>query len=658
MRFSLLIWLFCVLLIMLSIVGESRADPQGLLILGQPLQEVKLEYELQDTRNSTGRSSTTEDLNRYFETYLISLPFALLDREFFDGNLTLGGRAEEDFFSSSDGQSGSDTLLGLNYNFAGVFTKRKPFTLYVNSSLSQDHIQQEFSLGYDLTTTIYGANAYYKNDFIPLNLSFIHDDTKLSGGNQDQDDSQDLLTFRALNNFRDFCQTNLGASYNMIRDRLGSNPDESLDILNADLSNSLSWRFGRYTPGTLASSLSYSKLTGATQLETYNLNESVNQTLGKALESGASYGYSAQTSPLYSTNTTTGNIWLSHKLFESLRTQLNSLGTFIKLSDGEQNQITGTGTITYQKRLPLRSDLSLTVSESYQWNQQKSANPSRTVFNEQIKITDLGKNYPLANTNVTAVTEVWNATHTVPYFSPADWNTFQMGNQTYLTINPAGLIHTGDTILVTYTYGTDTDLTIGATSTGLSGSYSLLDSLLRLYANYTVTEQKLLSGSATYTPLGKRTTLTVGVESKFYDNTVGLSYNSTDDSLLNQNVLTGYGIFIKDFGRNRLNLNLSDNYNYWTDKTTGMEDWSNSLDATAIFSRAFSRRSQGSIRAGYLRTDGATNRDSYYVSLDYGITLGKLRFTLKGQSTVNNNYNPDSSNINNLIHLTIERFFY
>jgi hypothetical protein len=658
MRFSLLIRLFCVLLIMLSIVGESRADPQGLLLLGQPLQEVKLEYELQDTRNSTGRSSTTADLNRYFETYLISLPFAVLKRDFFDGNLTLGGRAEEDFFSSSDGQSGSNTSLGLTYNFAGVFTKRKPFTLYVNSSLSRDHIQQEFSPGYDLTTTIYGANAYYKNDFIPLNLSFTHDDTKLSGGNQDQDDSQDLLTFKALNNFRDFCQTNLGASYNMIRDRLGSNPAESLDILNADLSNSLSWRFGRYTPGTLASSLSYSKLTGASQLETYNLRESVNQALGKAMESGASYGYSAQTSPQYSTNTTTGNIWLSHKLFESLRTQLNGLGTFNKLADGEQNQITGTGTITYQKRLPLRSDLSLTVSESYQWNRQKSANPSRTQFNEQIKITDLGKNYPLANTNVTAVTEVWNSTHTIPYFRPADWNTFQMGDQTYLTINPAGLIHTGDTILVTYTYGTDTDLTIGATTTGVSGNYSLLDNLLRLYANYTITEQKLLSGSATYTPLGKRTTLTAGVESKFYDNTVGLKYDTTDDSLLNQNVLTGYGIFLKDFGPNRLNLTLTDNYNYWTDKSTGRNAWDNSLDATAILSRAFSRRSQGSIRAGYLRTDGATNRDSYYVSLDYGITLGKLRFTLKGQSTVNNNYNPDSSNINNLIHLTIERFFY
>ncbi len=89
-----MIWLFCVLLIMFSIVGESRADPQGLLLLGQPLQEVKLEYELQDTRNSTGRSSTTADLNRYFETYLISLPFAVLKRDYFEGNLTLGGRAD------------------------------------------------------------------------------------------------------------------------------------------------------------------------------------------------------------------------------------------------------------------------------------------------------------------------------------------------------------------------------------------------------------------------------------------------------------------------------------------------------------------------------------------------------------------------------------
>lgn len=251
----MVIRLFCIITVLLITFGTAvTAESAGLLLLGQPFQEVKLEYELQDTRNSTGRSSTTTDLNRYFETYLISLPFAVLKRDYFEGNLTLGGRATEDFLSSADGQSSSDTSLGLTYSFAGVFTRKKPFTLYVNSSLSRDHIQQEFSPGYDLTTTIYGANAYYKNDFIPLNLSFIHDDTKLSGGNQDQDNSQDLLTFRALNNFRDFCQTNLGASYNMTKDRQGTNPTRSLDILNADLSNTLSWSLSPTTPGNLSSS--------------------------------------------------------------------------------------------------------------------------------------------------------------------------------------------------------------------------------------------------------------------------------------------------------------------------------------------------------------------------------------------------------------------
>lgn len=658
MRFSLWIWLFCVLLIMLSIVGESRADPQGLLLLGQPLQEVKLEYELQDTRNSTGRSSTTADLNRYFETYLISLPFAVLKRDYFEGNLTLGGRATEDFLSSSDGQSSSDTSLGLTYSFAGVFTRKKPFTLYVNASSSRDRVQQEFSPGYDLTTTIYGANAYYKNSFIPLNVTFTHDENKLSGGNQDQFNSEDLLTFRAVNSFRDFCETNLGASYNMTKDRQGTNPTQSLDILNADVSNTLSWRLSRTTPGTLSSSYSYSRLTGVSPLDTYSLRETVNQTLGRALESGASYGYSAQQSPLYAVNTTIGNIWLSHKLFDSLRTQLNGQGTFNKVPDGEQNQMTGTGTITYQKRLPLDSDMSLSVSESYQWNQHKGVSSLRTQFNEQIKITDLGKRYLLANTNVTAITEVWNATHTIPFFRPADWDIYQIGDQTYLTINPAGQIHTGDIILVTYTYGTDPELTIAATTLGLSGSYSLYNNLLRLYALYTMTDQRLLAGSARFTPLGKRTTLTAGVESKFRDDTVGLKYDATDDALLTQNELTGYGIFTKDFGRNRFNLNLSDNYNYWTDKTTGRDAWDNSINVTSTLTRAFTRMSQGSIRTGFLRTDGTTSRDAIYASLDYGITLGKLRFSLKAQSTLNNNYNPTSSNMNNLIHFTIERFFY
>lgn len=657
MKFNLLIRLFCLSMLLVSMARESRAESLSLLYLGKPFQEVKLEYELQDTRNSTDRSSTTADLNRYFATYLISMPFAVLKRDYFEGNITLGVRTIYDFLSASDGTSSSDSSLGLNYSLAGVFTRKKPFTLYVNASSSRDHVQQEFSPGYDLTTTIYGANAYYKNSFIPLNATFTHTDNKLSGVTRDQFNSTDLFTFRAVNSFRDFSQTNMNVSYNMIKDTQALST-QTLTILDADLSNTLSWTLGRHTPGTFTSSYSYSRLTGVSPLNTYSLRETVNQTLGRALDSGASYSYSAQQSPLYAINTTIGNFWLSHRLFDSLRTQLNGLGTFNKVAGGEQNQITGTGTITYQKRLPLKSDLSLTVSETYQWNQQKSASSLRTQFNEQIKITDLGKRYPLANTNVTAVTEVWNATHTVPFFRPADWDIIQIGNQTFLTINPAGQIHTGDIILVTYTFGTDTDLTVAANTLGLSGSYSLLDNLLRVYGLYTITNQRLLSGSARFTPLGKRTTFTAGVESKFRSNTVGVKYDAIDDSLLSQNVLTGYGIFVRDFGLNRFNLTLTDNYNSSTDKTTGRDSWDNSINASATLTRAFSRRSQGSIRTGYLRTDGAISRDAIYGSLDYGITLGKLRFSLKAQSTMNNNHNPNSSNMNNLIHFSIERFFY
>ena len=658
MKFNLLIRLFCLTMFLLSMPRESRAESLSLLYLGKVYQEVKLEYELQDTRNSTDRSSTTADLNRYFATYMISMPFAVLKHDYFEGNITLGIRTIYDFLSTSDGTSSSDSSIGLNYSLAGVFTRKKPFTLYVNASSSRDHVQQEFSPGYDLTSTAYGATAYYKNSIIPLNATFTHSDNKLSGGNQDQDNSQDLITLRAVNSFRDISQTNLGASYNMTKDRQGTSPTQSLNILNADLSNTLSWRLGRHTPGTFTSSYSYSRLTGVSSLNTYNLRETVNQTLGRALESGASISYSAQQSPSYKVNTTIGSFFLSHRLFDSLRTQLNGLGTFSKVPGGEQNQITGTGSITYQKRLPLKSDLSLTVSETYQQNQQKSVTSLRTQFNEQIKITDLGKRYPLANTNVTAVTEVWNATHIVPFSSPADWDFIQIGDQTFLTINPAGQIHTGDIILVTYTFETDPDLTIAANTHGFSGSYSLLDNLLRVYGLYTITNQRLLSGSAQFTPLGKRTTLTAGVESKFGGNTVGIKYDATDDSLLSQNVLTGYGIFVRDFGRYRLNLSLTDNYNRSTDKTTGRDFWDNSINATAILTRSFSRRSQGSIRTGYLRTDGATSRDAYYASLDYGISIGKLRFSLKAQSTTNNNYNPYSSNMNNLIHFSIERFFY
>ena len=660
MRLPFLVRLICALLFMLSIGHEARAEYQGLLLLGNPFQGVKLEYELQDIRRSSASTSTTSsDRNLFSETYFVSLPFAVLNRDIFEGSLNLNARFLQNFTSTSSGGSDSGTGVGLTYGLTGVFTRKKPLTLYINASSSRDWSQQEFSPGYDTTTLSYGATAYYKHPVVPVTVKYSHDESDSSGANISTFNSRDLISLTASNLFRNVFQTTLGISYDMVRNRQGFSADQPLDTLSIDFNNSASWTFSRpNTPGFLSSSYSYNQSTGATQLDSYMVREAVNQSLGRALNVGAAYSYSAEQSPAYAVTTSTGNIFLNHKLFDSLRTNLTAQGIFSRVPTGELNQLGGTGSLSYLKLLPFNSNLSLSVSEAYLWSEQKRISSLNTQFNEQIKVTDLGKLYLLANANVTAITQVWNAGHTVPYFSPGDWDKVQIGDQTYLTINASGQIHTGDTILVTYSYRTDPELTTAATTLSLSGSYSVAGDLFRAYSLLTLTNQSLLAGSARFAPLGHRTTLAAGAESHFLHNTVGFRYDTTDDARQSQYGLTGYWSFGRDFGKNRFNLSASDSYSAWTDKVSSRGSWSNNVNASALFSRVFTRSSQGTIRAGYLLTDGTTRREGYYAGLDYGIGFGKLRFLLRAQSILSASRDSGQSILNNIFHLTITRYFY
>jgi hypothetical protein len=316
----------------------------------------------------------------------------------------------------------------------------------------------------------------------------------------------------------------------------------------------------------------------------------------------------------------------------------------------------GSVSLTYDKRLPHNSELQLGTSYTYQWNKQQATNPVRTQFNEQIKITDLANYYPLANPNVIRIVEVWNQAHTIQYFNPADYGTSVFGDQTSLTINPTGQIHTGDVLLVTYQYAVDTNLTIDSNTHSVTGNLSLLGNFLRLFAQYTETSQNLISGSARYATLGSSSVWSVGTESNFAGNTLGIRYLVSDNLRTNQDSIYAYWWYNWSLGRTQFKLSLADNYSQWTDKTTGRQDHVNGLFATATATRQFTRSSQGTITIGYLMNRGRTDSDNFYASLNYILTLGKLQFWLTAQ-TLLNDY-AGQSLMNNTVTLKVVRYFY
>ena len=396
--------------------------------------------------------------------------------------------------------------------------------------------------------------------------------------------------------------------------------------------------------------------TGEQSLTTAQITETLSQTLGRALQSGASYSYSVQQAPQQTTHSQAGNMWLTHQLFESLRTQLNLQGTSNEIGDGSQTQITGSGNLIYQKKLPRNSDLQIQVGDSYQWNDQQMANSVVTQLNESIKITDITLSYPLANHNVTAISQVFNSTETIKYQDPADYGTFVIGNITYITINPTGLIHTGDVLLVTYQYMVDTDLTFTANTVSASASVTLFSNLLSVFGQFSDTQQHLISGNDTFAKLGNYKTASLGAQANVTNNTFGAKYIYTYNPGITEDSFNGYWWYSAVFGKNQLRLSLTDTYNSWTDNVTQAKNHNNALNAYVTANRQFTRSAQGSLAAGYIRTNGSTSENSAYFKAVLTYVLGKFQFWVNAQSLLNN-YTNQSQTLNNTVSLQVRRNF-
>lgn len=652
---SLLLPLCALICILFCALTEARAEQKGLLLLERPRQYVEFDYDYRDRGfSNNGGSSTSSDQNRLSPSYFIGLPFAILSPDIFVGDIHARVKYDQDFFSSSSGLSQGNSETNIYYGVAGIFARKKPLTgsFYANSQKSW--IQQEFSPGYDETTTNYGAEADYKGAFLPTRVRYNHDGSEFTNLSGLQSYNDDTVTIQTSHSYRDFMQTDLSAQERWIRNSNGALA-YTLNELTASLNNSVSWKFSSTTPGYLTSGLNYLNTTGAQELTSGQITETLSQSLGRALKSGASYSYSVQQSPLETTHSQSGNIWLNHQLFQNLRTQINLQGSSNQFGDGSQNQVTGAATLIYQKKLPHDSDMQLQLGDSYQWNEQQTAQSVRTQFNETIKITDISLRYLLANQNVTAIIEVWNKDHTIRFQDPADFGVYLFGNLTYITINPTGQIHSGDALLVTYQYLLDADLTFAANTVSASGNLTLFGNLCSVFAQYSDTRQYLISGSDTYARLGNARTASVGAEGRMAGQTFGVKYISTYNPSISQDSLNAYWWYSGAFGKNQIKVSLTDTYNTWVDNNTSVSAHNNALNASTTLTRQFSRSSQGSLAGGYIRSDGSANQNSAYIKLNYTYILGKLQFWATAQSLLNNFYN--QSLMNNSISLMVRRYF-
>lgn len=642
--------------VLLLTLVYSRAEAKGLLMFDYPTQYIDFAYSLQ---NSDARTS-----QRLTPSYGLAVPFAILDPTFLVGSLGGSVNFTQSEFSGTSGQSSSSSQLGYQYNLGGKLLKETAHPVNFFASSTENTTQQDFAPNNIVTYNSYGLNGIIKNNILPLSYSFRHDDTKTVGENSSSETVQDganiILTYK-LNNLM---TTSVNGSYQKTRNAnsfSAANTSSDQTILNLNNILLLSSIYKRL--GSLSSNLFIQNVGGTFPIDTRMLTEAYDSSLGKRLLLGASYSIGSTSTNLNTQQVSAGQVYLEHGLFDSLRTRLT--GSFNDTTDntGGENSITsGTAQVTYTKKLPMDAVLQLEASDGITVRDSKLNSSLQPQLNEQITVASISQLFPLQNPRVTQVIEVWDKNHTRLFVTPNDYGTLVIGQTTYITINSAGAIHTGDVISVTYEFQSDPSIKYSTNTMSASAVYTLFNGRYLFQTQYGESSSTLLSGGqGTFAPPESKLFRAAARTNLVYLN-MGAEYRFTENFLTRQNTIEEFIYYSKTLDQNNIGLQVSDSYNtYATTGTAGLgtssEMTSNTLTIGTNWSRPLFLTGRMLLTTNYQMVRGTLpGRDYLSARFAYDLPLGKFQLHLDASSVVRL-ADTSRTTTNNFVNLSVRRYF-
>ena len=684
MKRTVLIITATVLLFLTILVPATWAQTYSLLIFPKPVQRVDFTYQYNNYSYDQGSISNSSSRNRYYPVYNLMGQYAIVDPSIFVGSYSGSLNYNLIDSSASNGVDNSKTGWGFQYLLSGNITPKKTFSGNFSLSSKENVVQNPFMPAYTNYEQIYDVGALFQHKVNPVSARYTHSSTRTSGLLNNTDFSNDLVTLNATNQVG-WSTTTLGAQYNdsHASSQYGISTDTTQ--MNVNLTNNLNWSRSEFNNNTLTSMFSYQHWTGSfDHINTLQFSTNLNSWVSKALRTGASYTYTNQNSTDSTFQSHVGQGWVAHRLFQSLDTKLQLSGSSYDYSNqGTTSNLGGGGDITYTKKLPRNSNLTLSIGDYYTVTDQSYTYASSTQVSQFEPIaTDVPNNivsYPLGMPYVTEILEVRSNDLTVLYVNGTDYYLDPPGGAQISNIyikSPSTLYNDlqdpskNHTIRVKYRYNVNNDITYG-TNTLTAGSSATMDgSRYRVYANYTLTTQNLISGTPIVRLLSSENLL-AGAEARVFDlhHTFGLLYrmrNILETHTYTEEVYWRYQDSIMGTG---VSLQASGRYDHTNDPNNYYNGayGTTSFNASANLNRQVDRFGNIAVGMYYLNTWGGPSGrvESASVRFNYMLPLGKFQLQLQSQSYIYNsdgrwsaNGTTSSSQSNNMVMLQLKRWFY
>ncbi|WP_085811769.1 hypothetical protein [Geoanaerobacter pelophilus] len=668
------------LILLLLTASEAGAAPRGLLLLGDLSQLVEFKYQLDGQQTKTnGRDKTSRMQNYFQESYRAQIAYALFNPEILRGSFGVGIDFDQTSRSMTNSASEFNTGSGLRYNISASLLPDSIIPATVQARSEKVHAQRQFQSPYDITTDSYGANLRIKNKHLPITLQYATSSSATTGLSQDT--MQDSHTFMALVNHH--------VSFSESEAQLTLSDNSSAPKSAITSGYSVTYAENQNYEVALRNRLSLAKQ-GADRMllttvqkrderntlnadvqenRTFQVEEQLYWAFGKALRLGGQYLLLNRDSTLNDSRNRDAQLSLSHQLFESLATRIETTyrTTDIENSSNETTRGYG-GSLNYTKKLPAECELQAGYGYLYTETDRSQTGIFAIAIDEPHTmqpgvLPTLPAPFRLNNINVqTPSIEIRNANpavHLLPYVLGQDYTIESDGLYTRIVPTDTSEIHVGDNLLVDYSYLGNPQIAYGTTTQQANVNLTLFNNSWRVYGGWLNTSQELLKGSADVVRLNDGTEYRIGFERNEPILSYGGEYDNVDSTQDKHQTYQAFVRSMRNVNRGNVTLYATDSFTN-TDQAsynpTGASTATNTFGCGGSYSTRIYRGVFMMLTGQYYNTTGDTpTRNDASLGANFNWSYGKLDFSLISQ--INWRSLPGQTSQDEYIRLKVSRYF-
>ncbi|NDY41413.1 hypothetical protein G3N55_00915 [Dissulfurirhabdus thermomarina] len=624
------------LVILAMTVQTAAAQQRALFRLHHFNNWLDVTYDFDYGRTRTrGAPALESTQHRVEETLHLGADYAVYHPRFLKGSLSADLGLKQDVYREP-GRSGSDSGELVEYRVDGVFLERHPYPVDFFAGSAASRVIRRFAKSYDQTVDARGAGLTLRSTTFPARLLYRYRSTETEGLGLDRLETSETAAFTGTHRAGDLSRTTLFLSHTSGGTTFtGAAAPITVSRNTAAAANNLSWTSGE-RGRNLDTSFSYAEDTGSSPTRAADWGENIAWDLGRALKWSLRYEGNRYETETFERREHRGQTWLEHRLFQSLTTRIGAGGARTTYLSGRETHRSAFLNVSYRKRLPAASRLSLFFSLNRDVTDRDVKARFLEVRDERLTVDPLGN--LLEKTDIDPATvQVWNETRTVRYSPGVDYDLHPVGRRLELLPHPGGGVSVGDVLSVDYTYTVNPSIRYRTVTHGLGATLQLFRNRYRVFVNYTGSDQDLLGGSDEAIRLDNTAAFVAGMEAAYRFHTLGLEYDRTDSRIERTDSTSAYWRYARYLGGHYVGWAVRDTWRRFEDADPGARSTSghdNSLGASAFYRRQAGRRSFFSAEAEFLDYRGrGRDRDTLNLRLTYQVHLRRTELSLFGETT-------------------------